>query len=109
MPRGCGWVPIVLRRPPPHVIAGLGSMSLVHRCRHILMNPEDPAAWQPPAIPSPDAGAWPPKVAQRLVQLVVGLTWEPQAHHRLPLAQAHTKLEALAATVGVDDVSNGDF
>ena len=37
-----------------------------------------------------------------LIGLVIGLTWEPHASHRMPVDEAHRSLEALAATVGVD-------
>ena len=90
-------------------VTGLGPTGLVHQCRHMLMNPDDPARWQPPAVPSLEAGAWPKRVACGLIRLVVGLTWEPLASRRIPLATALKELEVLAATVGVDDMTSADF
>ena len=80
-------------------VTGLGSSNLVHRCKDLLMNPDDNERWVSPAVPSPEAGAWPPKVARGLVRLVVGLTWEPLAPNRMPVTQALESLEALVAAV----------
>lgn len=90
-------------------VTGLGPTGLVHRCRDMLMNPDEREKWQLPAVPNADSGAWPPKVATGLVRLIVGLTWEPLASRRLPLPAALKDLEALAATVGVDDITTADF
>ena len=65
--------------------------------------------WVPPAAPSPSAGMWPPKVVRGLIGLIIGLTWEPLATKRLPVDEAHRRLEALAATVGVDFGEEADF
>jgi hypothetical protein len=81
----------------------LATIDVVHRCRSMLMHPENRELWQAPAIPHVDAGAWPERVANELVFLVAGMTWEPRASRRMLLSVAHRRLEALAATVGVDD------
>ncbi len=87
-------------------MTGLRSVGLLDRCKDLLLHPDERERWQPPAIPSPEAGVWPPKVARGLLGLVIGLTWEPLASHRMPVDEAHRRLEALAATVGVDGDSD---
>ena len=90
-------------------VTGLGPTGLVHRCRHMLMHPTQRELWESPAVPHPEAGGWPARVSYGLVRLVVGLTWEPLASRRMPLTTALAELEALAATVGVDDITSADF
>ena len=90
-------------------LTNLPPTTLLHDCRHLLMHPDDQSRWAPPVAPAADAGAWPPKVACGLARLVAGLAWEPLAPRRLPLAAALKQLEALAATVGVDDLTTADF
>ena len=83
-------------------MTGLSSTALVHRCKDLLLHPDEPSRWRPTAAPAKEAGAWPPKVVRGLLGLVIGLTWEPRAAHRMPVDEAHRGLEALADTIGVD-------
>ena len=90
-------------------MTGLGPTGLVHTCRHMLMQPNERERWQPPAVPSVEAGTWPNRVACGLVRIAVGLTWEPVAERRMKLTAALSELEALAATVGdLHDMTNLD-
>ena len=88
-------------------MTGLSSTGLVPRCKDLLMHPDDPKRWQPPASPSLAAGAWPPKVVDGLLGIVIGLTWEPRAARRMPVDTAHRNLEALAEVVGVNATIGG--